>query len=317
MFAKIALSVVSSFVLAAASLTGQVFVHVVPVGAVTAGTTVQGVPATVSQAGGGIVDVAAQSVGSPLTAAASFQWFAQSNALWADLDSRFEFSCALAVAVPNASASLPPTELLVELRAPAPTPVWLNVQRLVDLVGTSQLPLWEVDVGDNGSVDYSSLLSTSLAPTSLVVGIAPTYVRVRVGATLAQPGQIDLWFRLLLTPRAGVTRLEAQPGCGAEMLVLPTFGNGGGDLVWFSGVTTQPLQVGVLGFGLAPWFVPSPIAANCLVMPTVDAVFALSTQQPVLLTIPPAVRPLQLWTQGVTLEANGLSTTTTFRIDAL
>ena len=226
MLANFARFVVSSFVLAAASLTGQVFVHVVPVGAVTASTSVQGVPATVSQPGGGIVDVAAQSVGSPLTAAASFQWFAQSNALWPDIDSRFEFSFALAVAVPNASAALPQTELLVELRAPAPTPVWLNVQRLVDLVGTSQLPLWEVDVGDDGTVDYSAPLSTS-GPTSLVVGIAPTYVRVRVGAILAQPGQIDLWFRLLLTPRAGVTRLEAQPGCGAEMLVLPTFGNSG------------------------------------------------------------------------------------------
>ena len=306
--------------LTASSLAAQVPGTVTVANSCSASTTVQGVTSTATEPGGLAPAILSRIVGSQNTAAAGFGWNVSTSPGDPAMQTTISCTVNLSVLVPNASATKPTSDLLVTLYPSFALPVRFEASRFLDLNGTNQQPLWEVDLGDDGSIEYAASMSFLLAQPR-IIGPGPYTIRIRTGADLQQIGSVQFAANLRVLPDGGVSVTPTMPACSVpELPVVATFANSGHDLLWLAGYSTFAPKVGVIGFGLQPALLPMPLALapTCLLLPSPDVLFLVppSATTPTTLAIPAALRPVQLWTQAVSLEPQGLATTTAYRIDA-
>lgn len=249
----------------------------------------------------------------------SFQWAAETGFPHPAMQTSIRGSMTLGVFGPNVTTQKPQSDLLVTLTPGVAMQVRIEATRELNLYGTNQQPLWQVDVGNNGIYEYDNGMG-QLPILSRTIGPQPYQIRIRTAAILQQQGTMSFSYRLRITPDSGVGVTPAMPGCAAlDVPVVPIFPNAGADVLWL-GLPPWPwlpLHLGVLGLGLSPVLLPTPLAVapNCLLLPSPDLTF-LVTPQATTLAIPAAVRPVQLWAQCVSLEPAGLGTTNGYRIDA-
>ncbi len=202
-------------------------------------------------------------------------------------------------ATAGALAELQPSEFLVDFTNPTASPVMFTFSRTITGTAGTPLPLLEVDLMDDGSVDYT-LAGPQPEWQRIVAASANVPTRIRLSGVLASPGSIGLEFRIRVTP-AYTTVTNTVSGCfGVNLDMQPrldgdlgyTVGLGGltGPTAVVFGLTPQPQLLGTMSQSNAP----------CMLWPRPDAVmlwpqgFGSAT-----LPIPPAVRPIKVHAQSV------------------
>lgn len=210
-------------------------------------------------------------------------------------------------------------DVLMSLTAAVPMLVVLHVDNQFTGSAGCPLPLVEVDIGFDGTFEYStSPLATGagLGPFPLTLSSVPTLVRVHAQSQTGVDGFgiSDLFVRI----EPGLPATSAQlAGAGCD-ISFDSFGatprfDGGIDL-WSFG--SDPILV-VMGLGLQPVLLPPNGVLPCLLLPSVDLLLLLPVTNQVTLPLPPAVRPVTFWAQAVKLAPQGLLVTNALRVDAL
>jgi hypothetical protein len=212
-------------------------------------------------------------------------------------------------------------DLLMSLTAAVPMLVVLHVDNEFTGSAGCPLPLVEVDIGFDGTFEYSTsplAMGAGPGPFSLPLSSVPTLVRVRAQSQTGVDGFgiSDLVVRIV--PGIPSTWAEsASVGCDFthdSLLGMPRF-DGGIDLWIANGL--DPVVV-VFGLGLQPVLLPANDTLPCLLMPSVDLLLMLPLPTTTLtLPLPPAVRPVTFWAQAVKLPQQGLLVTNAIRVDAL
>ena len=230
---------------------------------------------------------------------------------------RFSFDaqafCSVGSGAGLAAGLQAPVELLLSLTSPTPVQMRLDfVQRLFGPAGMP-MPLLEVDVGDDGSIEFSAASSSPPSLQLITVSAVPVPIRVRLGLQLAFAGDGEVSVAIVGRP-ANTDVLPVFPGCSSEVVVYEPRFDGGLDYA----IVTQSFGPAVMVFGLAPQplLLGSQFSLPCLLLPSPDAVLLLPPQSTQTLVIPPSVRPLQFWGQLVEVSPIGLRTNDAVRITA-
>jgi hypothetical protein len=285
--------------------------------AVTAAT-----PITAFTQIGGTLSTSTQPAGPlPASGQTSISWFplaAAGLSHVADFSAtRFSFDaqafCSVGSGSGLAAGLQAPVELLLSLTSPTPMSMSLEFDQRVFGPAGMPMPLLEVDVGDDGSIEFSA---ASSAPPSLVVvtlSVVPVPIRVRLGLQLAFAGDGEASVSMVGRP-ANTSVLPVLSGCSSDVLVYEPRFDGGLDYA----IVTPSFGLAVMVFGLAPQplLLGSPFSLPCLLLPSPDAVLLLPVQSQQTLPIPPSVRPLQFWAQMVQVTPVGLLTGDAVRITA-
>lgn len=242
-------------------------------------------------------------------ASSSVAWALYPNGIY-ESGCVFSHSCGVQVTASGGDA-VNSTHLLLTLTAPVPTPVRIEPLRDVVLSGAGQLPQFDIDFGNDGSIEITS--SSALMPSHVVVGPQGLLVRIRTSASLLQPGYSFCRMQLRVVPDTSVFVTAMPIGCDqGDLFVGPLLAGTGGDVGWFGLNAYSNPQIAIVGLQAAPTTLPVSISQvpGCVVMPTVDVLFPLPAANSVMFTIPAAVRPFGFWTQAVTITPNGLRTGT-------
>jgi hypothetical protein len=180
------------------------------------------------------------------------------------------------------------------------------------------MPVMRIDVEDDGSPEVAEWLPETSVETFATVGPNPLVIRLSLGASVTGAGQIAS--SLHVNARRGDTPVNVlQSGCGLQYAVVPRFdGNLGvfvpnsiaGSSVAVFGLTTAPLLLGILSGG------PSSPSLPCLLLPRPDLVLFLPTTAATVLVVPPAARPISLYSQLVRFGGPVLTTSDAFQIIA-
>lgn len=309
--ARCLFAALSSF---AAWLPAQIHASVALAGDYQVAVTLTGSTTVASQPAGFAPTTVTLQTGQQPNAAAGFGW----NVLdQGPFGLSFTAFLNLALLVPNASAQKPVSDLVLTLTAPGATPVRVQPTRQQNLTGAGQLPQWDVDLGDDGVPDYTAAMPT-LAPVSLVLGPQPTRIRLHNAASLQQTGVVQFLLRLDVVPDNGVAVTGITSGCSqSEMYLGSALAGTGGDVAWMGLLAEEP-QWAVLGLSTA--WLPLPLtlsaAPNCVLAVSPDVVFPIFPFSYTAMPIPAALRPVTLWTQNVTLQANGFAVGGLAQIDA-
>lgn len=202
------------------------------------------------------------------------------------------------------TASVGENEFLFIVSATAPINVTLKLESLLHASAGVAIPAMTVDVGDDGMIDYTQ--ATVFYEQGFSIGNSPLPIRITMENEVAATGLS--WSSLFVTvkPQNNLVIQPAAIGCtGAspDLFCDPTFVGAGVEFV------RQPLfslpAVVVLGLGVQPMLLPiSTPVAPCLLLPRPDAVITLFANSHTVL-IPPAVRPVTFWGQGVALDQVG------------
>lgn len=215
------------------------------------------------------------------------------------------------------SASLSPGDFLLQVANPTPVLAALELTRSPLVPAGAAIQVLEVDIGNDGSVDFSATSPSSTVSLPVTIGPVPLLIRLRNELSTQGPAYIDMGMKVTIVPRPLITVTPAGTGCslGHSQQLLPTFA---GDLRVFTvgPLTASHPSVTVFGWLAQPTLLPTPQPGPCILVPTPD-VMILSTWQGFTVPLPPAVRPVTFWTQAVALEPEGLTTTPASRIDAL
>ncbi|HZN42041.1 MAG TPA: hypothetical protein VFD82_24790 [Planctomycetota bacterium] len=203
-------------------------------------------------------------------------------------------------------------ELLAQLSAPTPTPVQLELSRILSVTTGASTPFCSIDLGDDGIPEVTSwtsvpvLLSTTLGPQ-------PLPIRLRSFVGHVGLGVVDVELRIRVLPGTAPSISPLVIGCtGPAGVWAPTFVGEGVVFYPFSGLA--PLVL-VLGLGLQPVVIPASLPTPCLLLPTPD-LLVVPGLSPFFLPLPPAVRPVTVWVQGVAVTPTGLATTDGFTVIA-
>jgi hypothetical protein len=212
-----------------------------------------------------------------------------------------------------ASASFGPGDFLITLHAPTPTNLVLDVSHYLLITAGMTLPTLQVDVGDDGSVEFASGQADP-TPFPVAVGPAGLPVRVRTQLVLSTPGLLLSNVTLRATP----AHTWVQPIVAAcvvpDLLVYPHFA---GEVSLQGGSFSNDPWLPVVGLSMQPTLLPhAPFP--CLLLPAPDFVLPWAPFATLhTIPIPAAIRPITFWTQAVTVTPNGLQTSGAFRVDAL
>jgi len=226
-------------------------------------------------------------------------------------------------AAPGAVAAIGPASLVVDVTCPTTTAVrWQCAFENASSPGIAP-PQIEVDIGDDGIVDYIDGQLVSLAQPQFV-GVQPVPVRITFSATTSsfpQPAGVHATsLAITVLPDARVTSTPVAIGCaggGAAIEAVPTFLGEGVRIGATSFIQSMPLVAMVIGWGTQPVLLPSFGQAPCLFVPTPDIVVLQGFPVPAIdIALPPAVRPATFWVQGVVPDGQ-LLTTDCLRVDAL
>lgn len=248
-------------------------------------------------------------------ASSSVAWALYPNGIY-ESGCSFSHGCGVHVPTSGGDASNS-TDLLLTLTAPVPTPVRIEPLRDVVLSGAGQLQQFDVDFGNDGSIEITS--ASVLMPSQVVVGPQGLLVRIQTHASLLQPGDSFCRLQLRVVPDTSVLVTAMPIGCGqSDLFVGPLLAGTGGDVAWLGLNAYSSPQIAIVGLQAAPTTLPASISQvpGCVVMPTVDVLFPLPAANSVMFTIPAAVRPFGFWTQAVTITPNGLRTGTAYYVYA-
>lgn len=214
----------------------------------------------------------------------------------------------------NGSASVAQNELVIQLTAPTVTPGRLFVTHTDATPAGAPQPRADVDVGNDGTLDYVNGLATGPI-NPLVVGPQPLQIRVIMATDLAVPGTTNSELRLRFLPDNDLDVVLAAIGCGPfAAAVVPTFAASGVRIT--NQVPTAAPKVMVLGLTTQPLLLPSTGAQPCLLLPNPDAVLWWPAFAFLDVALPAAVRPVTFWLQPVELAGSSLLTGAAHRVDA-
>ena len=254
---------------------------------------------------GGLPAAGSTTIGQPGTEA-QFGWFATQ----ANTGMTFSMNFIPTLSSPSAGASLQGSGILLALSAPFASPAMLElVGENFAYVGAS--PAFAIDVGDDGFPEVTELIPATSIP--VVLGPVPTLVRVRITATQVGSGSTTLWLRCY--PDNGSDVQIWNVGCESVPVGVQARFDGNFELGAFP-MQGQP-TIGVLSLGLQSVLLGTSFGVPCILLPAPDVVLAFPSTATTTIVVPPAVRPLFFFTQGVALSLNGLATGAAFAARAL
>ncbi|MEZ6037159.1 MAG: hypothetical protein R3F29_06740 [Planctomycetota bacterium] len=304
---------------------GLLALSAAPAAQITVSMTVPS-PIDVTCSEGGTVDTDTQPVG----AAQGFARLASTTNTFASLgagvvggDASGSFAVSLQASIygnpaPGASASIGPASVLLYVSCATTTGVqWQPAFTNQSSQGLAP-PSIDVDLGDDGIVDFVNGQQTALALPA-TIGPQALPVRITFSAVNQQPGNMSANLSFELLPRTLVTSSLAAIGCppgGSGIAATPTFLGEGVRLGAASFLPNTPWVAMVIGWNTQPVLLPSYGQAPCLFVPTPDVVVLQGFGiDPLDVPLPPAVRPLTFWIQGVIPDSQ-LLTTDCLRVDA-
>lgn len=196
-----------------------------------------------------------------------------------------------------ASASVGPNEFRIDFGATAPTSGWVFLSRTQGAAsGGATVPKVGVDWNDDGVVDLPDLPAAGLVFQMFDLGVTPAPFRIVFESTLATPGQSWLTVTAWLRPQNDLVQTTMVTGCSLAPLnfqIHESFVDRGIDIL-----TQQQLPnhatIAVIGLQPQPVLLPSDPAAPCILLPSPD-ILSFDLHLP----LPPALRPLTFYVQGV------------------
>jgi hypothetical protein len=269
--------------------------------------------------------VVASSLGNG-AATANLVWQA-SAAPGASLDADIQLRITMqAVVTPvggiNAAANVPVSEFLMTLQSAAPRQVRVSMERELWLTTGVVAPFLQVDVLDDGFIDFDGALTTN-ASNLVDLGTSPIPIRVRIGGGVSSTTDFAALFTgvvLNVRPENQVSTFRFYTGCGGTLVAEPSFATGG---LTFQGQSVLgDFMVLAVGFGLQPVVTPSVGTAPvpCVFFPTPDLLFVLQappfTLVPAQLPLPAAVRPVTFYAQALTLGLQGITASDAYLVSA-
>lgn len=280
---------------------------------ITAFTQIGGTLSTNTQPAGPLPAVGQTSIGWFPFAVAGLSHAADFSATRFSFDAQAFCSVGSGSGIGLAAGLQAPVELLLSLTSPTPMSMSLEFDQRVSGPAGMPMPLLEVDVGDDGSIEFSAASSSPPSVQLITVSAVPVPIRVRLGIQLAFAGDGEVAVAIVGRP-ANTAVLSMFPGCSNEVVVYEPRFDGGLDYAFVS----QSFNPAVIVFGLAPQplLLGSQFSLPCLLLPSPDAVLLLPVQSQQTLPIPPSVRPLQFWAQLVEVSLFGLRTGDAMRITA-
>lgn len=209
------------------------------------------------------------------------------------------------ITVPEGSAgSVGENEFLFEVTASSTVAARLELQSLALASAGLATPTITVDVGDDGTIDFTQ--ADVFAGIDLTLDANPLALRIRMENVVASEGDSSAQLFASVTPRNDVTIQPAAIGCtGAspDMFCDPSFVATGVEFVR-QPTFTLPAVV-VLGLSVQPMLLPvSTPLEPCLLLPQPDAVITLLGNSHTV-SIPSSVRPVTFWGQGVAVDQDG------------
>lgn len=207
-----------------------------------------------------------------------------------------------------ASGAVDMSDLLVTMQSTSPVAADLELGLTVVASQPGASLSWGVDVGDDGTFEATESSISPVVLHSITLG-APLPIRIRLAASQTGPGTFTIDTRIIARPANNLTILPAVPGCGSTGLyVVPSFYLGGIELFADS---VFPVAA-VLGLGTQPVVLPAQFPA-CLLLPSPDYIALLQPFVSLQLPLPPTVRPVTIWMQGVDFVGQ-LATTGSFAV---
>ena len=210
-------------------------------------------------------------------------------------------------AAPMDTVSVDAAEILLGFQSPTFSTMTLFCELQVGVTAGTPAPRIEVDVGDDGTIDFTNP-ATSFQ-IGLALGGATLPVRVRFDAQVTGQGTINSLLQVGALP-TGTGTVQLGSTCGGHSATpYPQF-----DGNVFLSVPPQQLSLDpvvlVLGLSTSPTLLgPGPGPIPCLLVPSPDAaLFVPPNSFGLLLTIPAAARPVDVFAQTVTLIGPALLT---------
>ncbi|MBL8751151.1 MAG: hypothetical protein JNK78_18480 [Planctomycetes bacterium] len=230
----------------------------------------------------------------------------------ASIEHRLDVATA---AVPASSASAT-ADVLLQFAATTNESVVLQISSTLAATGGAPAPTLQVDVDDDGSIDWQSGPATPSFAVPRVLGPTPTFVRVRTASSLAISGSVVSSVTVAVAPEHPTQIDVVLFGCSVpyHLYSFRTFG-GGVEFGTFGLPPTGPVLL-VFGLGVFPFVLPSAAPSPCVVLPTLDIVALIPSPLGYSLPLPPAVRPVTFWAQAVPLTPAGFEATGAYRIQA-
>lgn len=213
---------------------------------------------------------------------------------------------------PGATATFAGSDFVYELSSPTPVLTQLDLRR----IGTMSNATVMVDVGDDGTVEFSETSVASTVSLTITLGPTPLSIRIRNDYSLLSAGGEQATLAITATPLAGIFTTQVVIGCdtGHSMIVQPTFDNAISLGVIGPLPATKP-SVMILGASLQPILLPTTASFPCLLLPSLD-VTLFPGNQFVTVQAPAAVRPFTFWAQAVVLHPTELRTTNAMQVVA-
>jgi hypothetical protein len=216
----------------------------------------------------------------------------------------------------GAMATAGPADYLVTLQSVTPSSVSLSVVFEDFTTPGSRQPLAAVDVGNDGIYDFFNGAQAVPLP-HLVIGPQPLLLRVHTEGFALDGESFSSLLTIHVAPTNGLSMTTAAIGCAGQQSSLTlrsSFLDQGFELTASANNPVVPV-VAVFGFGVQPVLLPSFGTLPCLLVPRPD-VTLLMMNSTVSVGLPPSLRPLTFWVQGVSLASRLLATDCT-RVDAL
>lgn len=221
-------------------------------------------------------------------------------------DDQIQFNYEISGSVSSsgpAVATVSPHDVVVTLQAATWRDVTLFTEITTEVSPNGTTPRMDVDIGDDGTVEFSATQSTG--SVTLSVGPTPLQIRIRTNGQANTPGTFNPSFRsrllMRIQPDNHILKIPLGSGCFNLMVANQAFAHDG---IRLEVPYTFVPVVAVLGLSAQPTFLPSGGAPlPCLLVPNPDLVVLLPSQGGFNLPIPPAARPINVFAQGVSLLA--------------
>lgn len=235
-------------------------------------------------------------------------------------DDKIQFQYEISGAVGSAgtaSAAVAPHDVVVTLQAAAWRDVTLFTDITTEVSPNGIAPRMDVDIGDDGTIEFST--TQTAGSVTLSVGPTPLQIRISTEGQANTPGSINPSFRsrllMRIEPDNHISKSLVAAGCANLLVANQAFAHDGIRLE--VPYTFSPV-IAVLGLSAQPALLPSGGAQlPCLLVPSLDLVVLLPANGGFNLPIPPALRPINIYVQGVELVAtNALWSTAAYLFGA-
>lgn len=209
------------------------------------------------------------------------------------------------------------TEVLITISYPTAIIASLEMSKVTSSSAGTISPVARIDLFDDGSYEIDE---TSSAPTVVGVPVGPggLVISCLLDASTAVEGSVVAGLRVRLLPAETAVHVLFD-GCGAAYSVAAGFD---GNVEFGVGNVQVGVNLAVFGLSTQPLLLGSQAAypggplLPCVLLPQPDLVLFLPTSAPQTLVIPPAARPVVLYSQCVQFGLPGFATSATFVIAA-